>query len=88
MKTGHWILYTALVLIVMWAGWDVWAWVQGKSTASQIVISASEENPLYACLALSFCILIIAVGIWLIPHWELPRILKMWSKKNDRKKSL
>ena len=87
-KTGKYLAIILISFLVIWGLADLIIWRTGYQTMSQWVILVSEQKEVWALTWLGFCVLVIGIGIWLIFHWELPRILKKWIKKDlDEKPS-
>lgn len=75
MNSGDWI-GVAFILPVIIAGiWDLVAHISGRKTFSANVVRRSKEKRWQAWIWLLFTFIPIALGIWLIWHWELLKIL-------------
>lgn len=75
MNTGHWLAVFLIGSLAIFAIWDVWAFVKGKTTMSQWVIKSSKANKYVAYWWLFFVIGITGVMFWLFFHWELNCII-------------
>lgn len=71
MTSGQWITYFLLGALVAFIIWEFIQLARGKETMSQYVIRrAKEGSGFWRLFILIFPFFVIAVGIWLVPHWE------------------
>jgi len=75
MNTGAWLTLFLVASLTIFAIWDVWAYVTGRTTMSRWVIKMSKKVTWIGYIFLIFSTGITLVGFWLLFHWELPCIL-------------
>lgn len=71
MRSEHYIALFLILSLAIFAIWDVYLYIKGKTTLSRYVIKKKTESLAWRILAIIFCTGVTLVGVWLFFHWEL-----------------
>lgn len=72
MPTGELLGWFLLGLALIWGALDFVVWLRGGQTFSQWVIRESKKRLSFAVVT---TLIVVALGVWLIWHWDLPEII-------------